>query len=60
MIYDYFRVIVAHDAVLDYADFIFVLLFITEMFRNSIQDGTKFYELCQKFHPMISWKVCTI
>ena len=28
-------------------------------FRNSIQDGTKFYCRCQKFHPMISWKACT-
>ena len=23
------------------------------------QDGTKFYSVCYKFHPMISWKVCT-
>ena len=27
--------------------------------RNSIQDGLKFYNLCQRFPPMISWKVCT-
>ena len=29
------------------------------MFRILIRDGTKFYCRCQKFHPMISWKVCT-
>ena len=37
MFYDYFRVTGAHDTVLDYA------LCATIMFRNSIQDGTKFY-----------------
>ena len=36
-----------------------LLLFIKIMFRNSIQDGMKFYYLCQRFHPMMSWKVCT-
>ena len=59
MIYDYFRVTRrAHDRVSDCAHFP-VLHFITIMFRNSIQDGTKFYYLCQRFHPMISWKVCS-
>ena len=24
-----------------------------------MQDGTKFCYQCQRFHPMISWKVCT-
>ena len=37
-----------------------LLLFITMMFRNSIQYGMKFYYLFQRFHPMISWKVCTM
>ena len=35
-----------------------LLLFVTIIFRNSIRDGTEFYQ-CQRFHPMISWKVCT-
>ena len=35
-----------------------LLLFMVTIFRNSIQDGTKFYSLCHRFHPMISWKVC--
>ena len=34
-------------------------LFAKIMFRNSIQDGTKFCYLCQRLHQMISWKVCT-
>ena len=37
----------------------FLLLSVMTTFRNSVQDGTKFYCRCQKFHPMISWKVCT-
>ena len=37
----------------------FLLLFVMIIFRNSIQDGTKFYYLCQKFEPMISWKFFT-
>ena len=36
-----------------------LLSFMTTMFRNSIQTGTKFYYQRQKFHPMMSWKVCT-
>ena len=28
------------------------------IFRNSIRDGTKFNYQCQRFPPMISWKVC--
>ena len=36
-----------------------LLLFMTIMFRNSKQDGTKFYYRCQKIHQIISWKVCT-
>ena len=35
-----------------------LLFFMTIMFRNSVQDGTKFCYLCQKFHPTMSWKVC--
>ena len=36
-----------------------LLFFMTIMFRNSIRDGMKFYYPCQRFHPMMSWKVCT-
>ena len=55
MIYDYFPATGAHDTVLIYS----LLPFTTIIFRNSIQDGTKFCYLCQRFPPMISWKVCT-
>ena len=34
-------------------------LFATIMFRNSTQDGTKFYYQCQRFHPLMSWRICT-
>ena len=47
-IYDYFRVIGAHEqywTMLIYS----LLLFITIIFRDSIQDGMRFYYLCQKF-----------
>ena len=54
MIYNKFRVTGAHDTVLDFADFLFMMI----IFRNSMQDGTKFYYQCQRFHPMISLKVC--
>ena len=57
MIYDYFRVTGAHDTASDSADFS-LLLFMTIIFRNSTQDGMKFYCPCQRFPPMISWKVC--
>ena len=36
-----------------------LLPFMKIVFRKSIQDGMKFYHLCQRFHPMISWKVCS-
>ena len=36
-----------------------LLLFMMMIFRNSRQDGMKFYSLRQRFHPMISSKVCT-
>ena len=58
MIYDSFRVTGAHDTVLDYA-VCSLSLFVTIMFRNSIQDGMKFYYLYQRSHPMTFWKVCT-
>ena len=35
------------------------LHFMKIIFRNSMQDGMKYYYLCRRFHPMISWKVCT-
>ena len=47
MIYDYFRVIVAHDTVSCYADFS-LLLFMMTTNRNSIQDGMKFYQKMSK------------
>ena len=60
MINDYFRVAGAHDIVLDYADLFSVTLrdddiqeFDTRVGRSSVID-------VQKFHPMKSWKVCTI
>ena len=31
----------------------------TIIFKNSIQDGTKFYYQCQRYHLMMSWKVST-
>ena len=37
-----------------------LLLFMTIIFRNSTQGGMKFYYLCQRFRPMMFWKVCTI
>ena len=37
----------------------FLSPFMTTMFRNSKQDGMKFYYLCQRFPQMISLKVCT-
>ena len=58
MICDYFRLAGAHDTALDYDDFSLSLYAMTT-FRNSIQDGTWFYCRCQKFHQIISWKVCT-
>ena len=58
MIYDYFRVTGAHDTVLDYADLFSVILH-----DDNIQEfDTRWDEVpcpCQRFHPMISWKVCT-
>ena len=58
MICDYFRVTGAHDTVLDYAD-LFSVILRDDNVLNSIQDWRKFYYLRQRFHPMISWKVCT-
>ena len=59
MIYDCFRVTCAHDRALDYADVVSTTLHDDDVFRSSIQDCTKFYYRCQRFHPMTSWKVCT-
>ena len=56
MIYDCFRVTGAHDTVLTTPIFS-LSLFATMRFRILIQDGMKFYYLCQRFHPMMSWKV---
>ena len=35
-----------------------LLLFMTIIFRNSTQDGMRFYYV-KRFRPMVSWKVCT-
>ena len=59
MINDNFRVTGAHDTVFSTALISSLLLFMTIIFRNSTQDGMKFYYQCQGFPPMISWKVCT-
>ena len=48
MIFDYFRVTGAHDTVQDMLIYS-LLLFVTIMFRNSIQDGIKCYYLCERF-----------
>ena len=58
LIYDYFRVAGAHDTVLDMQIY-FLSVIETMTFRNAMRDGMKFYYQCQRFHPMISWKVCT-
>ena len=58
MIYDSFRVTGAHDTVLDYAD----LLSVTLHDYNIQEFDTRWDEVLlsmSKFHPMISWKVCT-
>ena len=55
MIYDYFRVTGAHDTLLDYAD-----SFSVTRHDDNFQKFDKFYYQCQRFHQMISWKVCTI
>ena len=34
-----------------------LLLFMMTTFRNSIQDGTKFYYPCQRFHPESLYKL---
>ena len=57
MIYDNFRVTGAHDTVLDYADLFYVTLH--DDIVQELDTGMKFYYPCQRFHPMISWKVCT-
>ena len=58
MIYDYFRVTGAHDTVLDYAD-----LFSVTLHDDNTQDLDTRWDgvllLCQRFRPMMFWKVCT-
>ena len=54
LIYDYFPVTGAHETLI-YSP----LLFAMTTYRNSIQDGMKFYSRCPKFPDMMSWKVCT-
>ena len=52
MIYDYLRVTVAHDTELDYADLFSVTL-------HDDRWDEVLLSLSKRFHPMISWKVCT-
>ena len=59
MINDYFRATDALDTLLDYADLFSVTLH-DDNIPEFDKDGMKFYYLCQRFHPMMSWKVCTI
>ena len=57
MIYEYFRVTGAHDTVLDYTD-----SFSVTLHDDNIQEfDTRWDEVppCQKYPPMVSWKVCT-
>ena len=49
IIYDYFRVTGAHDTVLDHAD-LFSVTLRDDNIQDLIQDGTKFYCRCQKYH----------
>ena len=58
MIYDDFRLIGAHDTVLDYAD-LFSVILRDDNVLNSVQDGMKFYYLRQRFYPMMFWEVST-
>ena len=50
MIYNYFRVIGAHDTLLVMLIYS-LLLFMMTIFRNSKQDGTKLYYQCERFLP---------
>ena len=59
MIYDYFRVTGAHDTVLDYADLFSVTLRNDDNIQEFDTGWDEFYCLCQRFRPMVSWKVCT-
>ena len=58
MIYDYFRVTGAHETVLEIADLFSVTLHDdkTQEFDTS---WMKFYYVCQRYHRLMSWKVCT-
>ena len=60
VVYDYFRVVGAHDAVLDLSDLFSSISLYKEMsFRISIQDRTKLYNLQVKYPRNMSWRVCT-
>ena len=57
MIYDFFRLTGAHHTFVDYAD-----LFSVALHDDIIQEFDRRWDevlLCQRFHPMIPWKVCT-
>ena len=59
MIYDDFRVIGAHDTVLDCANLFSVTLHDDNIQECDTRSDEVLYCRCQKVHPMISWKVCT-
>ena len=60
MIYDYFRVIGAHDTVLHHAD-LYNRTLRNDDVQESIRGETKknFLKQCATFPQMMSWKVCT-
>ena len=57
MIYDCFRVTGAHDTVLDYADLFSVTLHDVNV--QEFDSRCNQVLLCQRFHPMMSWKFFT-
>ena len=56
LIYEYFRVTGAYDSVENYAD-LFILLFEMMIFRNSIRNGTEFYNQWRKSQRRIAFSV---
>ena len=59
MIHDHFRVTGAHDTVLAFADLFTITLRNDDVQEVDTRWDAILFFLCQRFHPMISWKVCT-
>ena len=57
MIYEYFRVTGACEAVLDCSDLVSIIHMAT-IFRILIPDGMKLYHQSVKFPTTVFWKVC--